>query len=291
MEEQTKALEKFLDQFGDVLLDYAVNTLSAVLILIIGFWIAGRLAALTRRGMERTRHIDATLKPLVPSLVRYAVLVITLVAVLGRFGVETASIIAVMAAAGLAVGLALQGTLQNIASGIMLLILRPLRVGEYIEGADVAGTVDEIGLFTTQLTTVEGVYISTPNANLWGTSIINYSRHPRRRLDLSVGIAYGDDMAAARTALDALMRAEPRILDDPEPQTMVTALGDNSVEIALRCWARNDDFWQLKWDMIQAVKTAVEAAGCSIPFPQRDVHLIPAPNGTTPADSRPTDGG
>ena len=173
----------------DQITSYALDGVSALVILLVGWWIAGRAHFLVRRALDRVPRIDDTLKPFLSSTVRYFVIVITVVAVLAEFGVQTTSIIAVLGAAGLAIGLALQGTLQNIAAGIMLLILRPFRVGEYIDAGGVAGTVDAINLFTTDMTTYDGIYRSVPNAELWNRNILNYSRNPTRRLDLPLGIS------------------------------------------------------------------------------------------------------
>ncbi|MCR9221288.1 MAG: mechanosensitive ion channel [Alphaproteobacteria bacterium] len=276
MEETTQQMQALYEQAAPMALEYGENIVSALLILIVGWWIAGRLGAAVRRVLDRQERLDATVKPLIASLVKYTVLIITIVAVLGRFGVQTASIIAVLGAAGLAIGLALQGTLQNIAAGIMLLALRPLKVGEYVEAGGLGGTVEEIGLFTTTLTTADGVHVTAPNSSLWNTAITNYSRNPRRRLDFTVGIAYGDDIGKAQEALMALMTSDERILAEPAPMTMVTALADSSVNINLRCWVKTADFWDVKWAVQKGAKRAVEEAGCSIPFPQRDVHMIGA---------------
>lgn len=276
MEETTQQMQALYEQAAPMALEYGENIVSALLILIVGWWIAGRLGAAVRRVLDRQERLDATVKPLIASLVKYTVLIITVVAVLGRFGVQTASIIAVLGAAGLAIGLALQGTLQNIAAGIMLLALRPLKVGEYVEAGGLGGTVEEIGLFTTTLTTADGVYVTAPNSSLWNTAITNYSRNPRRRLDFTIGIAYGDDIGKAQDALLTLMRSDERILAEPAPMTMVTALADSSVNINLRCWVKTADFWDVKWAIQKGAKRAVEDAGCSIPFPQRDVHMIAA---------------
>jgi small conductance mechanosensitive channel len=219
--------------------------------------------------------MDATLKPFLSSLARYAIIAITLVAVLARLGVQTTSIIAVLGAAGLAVGLALQGTLQNIAAGIMLLLLRPFKVGDYIDAGGIAGTVDEIGLFTTDMTTYDGVYRSVPNASLWNTSILNYSRLPTRRMDVPVGIAYEDDVEKAMTLLLDHLKRDSRVLSEPAPQVLVTGLGESSVDLSLRCWSERTDFWTLKFELNKNAKLWLDAAGISIPFPQRDVHLIP----------------
>ena len=263
---------------------YGLELIAALVILVFGWWLAGRVQKLILRALDRLPRMDATLKPFLSSLARYAIIAVTLVAVLARVGVETTSIIAVLGAAGLAIGLALQGTLQNIAAGIMLLVLRPFKVGDYIDAGGISGTVDEIGLFTTDMTTFDGVYQSVPNSSLWNTSILNYSRLPTRRMDVPVGIAYEDDVERAMALLLEHLRQDERVLEDPAPQVLVTNLGESSVDLSLRCWSKSSNFWALKFELNKKVKLWLDAEGISIPFPQRDVHLIPASdNNVSPA--------
>ena len=257
---------------------YGLELIAALVILVFGWWLAGRVQRLILRALDRLPRMDATLKPFLSSLARYAIIAVTLVAVLARLGVETTSIIAVLGAAGLAIGLALQGTLQNIAAGIMLLVLRPFKVGDYIDAGGISGTVDQIGLFTTDMTTFDGVYQSVPNSSLWNTSILNYSRLPTRRMDVPVGIAYEDDVERAMALLLEQLKQDERVLEDPAPQVLVTNLGESSVDLSLRCWSENSNFWTLKFELNKKVKLWLDAEGISIPFPQRDVHLIPASN-------------
>jgi len=213
------------------------------------------------------------LKPFLASVARYVVLVFVIVAVLNQFGVETTSIIALLGAAGLAVGLALQGTLSNVAAGMMLLMLRPFKVGDFIDASGISGTVVEIGLFTSELKTFDGVYLMAPNSELWNKAILNFSRNPTRRLDLVVGIAYTDDVDGAIKALEGLIKSDSRILADPESQVLVTELGDSAVSLNMRFWVNADDFWGVKFDFTKWSKSTIEAAGYSIPFPQQDVHM------------------
>ena len=256
-------------------ISFGLEIAAALAILVLGWWLAGRVQKLILRTLDRLPRMDTTLKPFISSVARYAIIAITLVAVLARLGIQTTSIIAVLGAAGLAIGLALQGTLQNIAAGIMLLLLRPFKVGDYIDAGGIAGTVDEIGLFTTDMTTYDGVYRSVPNASLWNTSILNYSRLPTRRMDIPVGIAYEDDVEKAMTLLLDHLKRDSRVLSEPAPQVLVTGLGESSVDLSLRCWSERTDFWTLKFELNKNAKLCLDAAGISIPFPQRDVHLIP----------------
>jgi len=286
--EKELATRSHWESLVDVATSYGLELIAALAILVFGWWLAGRVHKVILRALDGLPRIDATLKPFISSIARYAIIAITLVAVLARLGVQTTSIIAVLGAAGLAIGLALQGTLQNIAAGIMLLLLRPFKVGDYIDAGGIAGTVDEIGLFTTDMTTFDGVYRSVPNASLWNTSILNYSRLPTRRMDVPVGIAYEDDVEHAMTLLLDHLQQDSRVLSDPAPQVLVTSLGESSVDLSLRCWAERNDFWTLKFELNKNAKLWLDAAGISIPFPQRDVHLIPTSDG---GDSSPVESG
>ncbi len=263
-----------VSQTTEVVTRYGLDIIGAMVLLVVG-WIAAGWARRAVLGVVgRVPGVDATLKPLLSSIARYVVMAFVVVAVLAQFGVQTTSIIAVFGAAGIAVALALQGTLSNIAAGIMLLFLRPFVVGEYIDAEGIAGTVDEIGLFATELRTSDGLYLMVPNAQLWNRSIINYSRMPTRRLDIAVGIGYGDDISKALATLGALLEQDSRVLRDPPFQVMVTELADSAVTIGLRCWANRDDFGSLCVDLLRNTKQRLDAAGISIPYPQRDVHLV-----------------
>ncbi len=263
-----------VNQFTELAVEYGLNLLGAIAILIIGRMVAAWAGSSVLRLLNKTSRVDNTLKPFFASIVRYFILVLVVIAVLSQFGIQTASLIAMLGAAGLAIGLAMQGTLQNIAAGIMLLFLRPFRVGEYIDAEGISGTVDEIGLFTTHLTTFDGIYVETPNSTLWNRSVINYSRLPTRRANIAVGIGYGEDIGKAQAVLLALLTADSRVHADPAPQVVVTALGDSSVNLSLRAWCDAGDYWGLLFDQTKAVKQCLDAEGISIPFPQRVVHLI-----------------
>ncbi len=263
---------KLLETYGELALDYALNLLGALILLVVGWIVAGWVRRVLRRTLMGLPAADATVSAVLSNLARYTVLVLVLIAVLAQFGVQTASILAVLGTAGLAIGLALQGTLSNIAAGLMLLFLRPFKVGDYIDAEGIAGTVDEIGLFNTELTTFDGIYRAVPNSQIWSRAILNYSRLPTRRLDLVIGVDYGDDLERALSVLRDLLDGDERVLRDPEPQVMVSALADSAVNLTLRCWAKTEDFWALKWDLTRQTKERVEAAGCTIPFPQRVVH-------------------
>jgi len=254
--------------------------IGALLLLIVGWWIAGRARKAVARLLDSQTRIDATLRTVISSLVRYSILVFVLVAVLGQLGIQTTSILAALGAVGLAVGLALQGTLSNIAAGMMLLWLRPFRVGDYIDTGSVAGTVIEVGLFASELHSWDGIYQFVPNSELWNKRIINYSRLGTRLVDLKFGVAYEDDIARGLEVLLKLAGEDERTLKEPEPGVFVDELGDSAVVLRLRVWAATDDYWALRRALTERGKAALEAAGLSIPFPQRDLHIKDAPDGT-----------
>ena len=255
-------------------LGLAVDLVAAIVILLIGWLIAGWASGAVRRAGERSDRFDRTLTSVFVRAVRWGILAITLVAVLGRFGVQTTSIIAVLGAAGLAIGLALQGALSNVAAGVMILGLRPFRLGDAVDIGGTLGTVDEIGLFATKLTTFDGVVVHQPNSNIWGSEIKNYSQAQLRRVDIPVGIGYGDDVAKAMEIAQGVLDADERILDEPATLIAVDALGDNAVNLLIRGWTQPGDFFATKLDLTGRIKEAFDGAGIGIPFPQRDLHLV-----------------
>ncbi len=269
-----KEMEAIADQVIEIITVYGLDVVGALAILIIGWIAAGWVGRMVDRGLGRVPNMDSTLRPFLSNIVRWTILAFVIVAVLNQFGVETTSIIAVLGAAGLAIGLALQGTLSNVAAGVMLLILRPFKVGDFVSAGSLSGTVVQIGLFTSELKTADGIYIMAPNSQIWNQVITNYGRNPTRRIDIQVGIAYDDDIDVAQKALQELMEGNDLVLKDPAPMTMVMALADSSVNINMRCWANTGDYWNALWALNKGAKAAVEGAGCTIPFPQRDVHLF-----------------
>lgn len=252
-------------------LPYALSLTTAIIILIAGFLAARFVSRLVKHRLEQLHKVDKTLIPVLAQLSHYTILVFTIILVLAEFGIQTTSIIAVLGAAGLAIGLALQGTLQNVAAGIMLLIIRPFQVGDYIEAAGSGGTVDEIGLFMTRMHTAQGIFIAVPNSKIWSDTITNYSKRALRRMDLLVGISYDDDIDKAVKALHDLIEAEDRILNKPEPMVIVKNLGESSVDLEIRAWIRVKDFWAVKFEMTKSVKYKLDREGISIPYPHRQV--------------------
>lgn len=259
-------------QVTGILTEYGFDVVGAIVILVIGWMIAGWVHSGVKRALGRVSWMDGTVRPIFATIARYLVMVVTLIAVLNQFGVQTASVIAVLGAAGLAVGLALQGTLSNVAAGVMLLFLRPFRVGDYVVINGTGGTVKEVSLFATELATPDNVFISVPNSGIFGNVITNYSRHDTRRLDIPVGIAYGADIDKAFEVLLKVVQEDGRALGDPAPEVMVMELADSSVNLNIRFWVKASDFWGCKFAMNKAVKEALDAAGIEIPFPQRVIH-------------------
>jgi len=240
---------------------------------VIGYIIAGYAGRGAVRLLDRTGRLDPTLKPIIRSVIRYAIIVIVIVAALGQLGVATASILAALGGAVLAIGLALQGTLSNIAAGLMLIWLRPFRAGDYIETNAVAGTVEELNLFNARIKTWDGIYKFVPNSELWSTTITNYTRNPTRLVLIEFGIAYENDIAKGRQILADFASTHPQVLQDPPVQVVPLTLGDSSVVLQLRAWSTTPDFWATRWDLTEGGKNALEQAGLTIPFPQHVIHF------------------
>ncbi|MCZ4272646.1 mechanosensitive ion channel family protein [Maritalea porphyrae] len=251
----------------DWLNGYGMNILTAFVVLIVGWFIAKWLAQLVVQLLPNTKAFDETVAPMFGQLVRYGVIITALVIALSGLGVQTASIIAVIGAAGLAIALALQGTLSNIAAGVMIIWLRPFSVGDYIESSAVNGTVKQVGLFATQLRTVDGLYVFTPNAKIWDATIINYNKEMTRRISFDVGIDYSADIDLARKVLLEVATSDERVLTTPEPVVYVMNLGASSVDLQLRAWTRTADHWEARMAINEAGKKALDKAGVEIPFP------------------------
>ncbi|AWZ03209.1 small-conductance mechanosensitive channel [Rhodobiaceae bacterium] len=275
-ESLTAALPDGMRDNADTLLplfvEHGLSIVGAVLILILGFWIAGRARAFTIKALDKPLNSDEMLKGFFGSIVRYLVIIATVLAVLGQFGVETTSLIAVLGAASLAIGLALQGTLSNVAAGVMLLVFRPFRVGQFVELNGMSGTVKDLTLFTTELATGDNVQIILPNSSVWGSPLKNYSAHPTRRVDMVYGIAYDADIDKAMSIIKAAIAADDRCHKAPEPLVVVGNLGDSSVDITTRVWCASADYWGLKFDLTKKIKEAFDAEGVDIPFPTRTVY-------------------
>ncbi|MGP3103395.1 small-conductance mechanosensitive channel MscS, partial [Serratia marcescens] len=256
----------------DLLIQYAVNIVAAIVILIIGSIVARVVGNALNRVMK-LRGIDATVADFLAAIVRYGVLAFTFIAVLGRVGVQTTSVIAVLGAAGLAVGLALQGSLSNFAAGVLLVIFRPLRVGEYVDLGGVAGTVDQVQIFSTTLRTADNKTIVVPNGKIIAGNIINYSREPNRRVDIVVGVAYNADIDVVKKVLGDVIAADKRIMHAKGVTVRLNEMAPSSLNFVTRSWTTNAEYWNVYFDLMENFKRALDAHNIGIPFPQMDVHL------------------
>ena len=265
-------MEVSIDRIMDLFVFYGIKVIAAVVIYVIGRWVAKLCQRVVDKIMAK-RDVDSTVSAFVGKLTYIGLLVFFILAALGQLGIQTTSFIAVIGAAGLAIGLALQGSLANFAAGFLLLTFRPFRVGDYIEGGGTAGTVEKIQLFTTQLKTPDNKTVIVPNSGMTGGNIVNYSTKGTRRVDMVFGIGYSDDIDRARTVIEEVIAADERILKDPAPVVAVNELGDSSVNFVVRPWVNAADYFAVFWDVTEKVKKRFDEQGISIPFPQRDVHL------------------
>ncbi|MBR9844156.1 MAG: mechanosensitive ion channel [Rhodobacteraceae bacterium] len=256
------------------MMDYAsgmgplvIAAAKALVVIVIGWSVAGIVAGIVRRKVNASPEIDNTLGNFVASIIRWVILLMVLVAVLGLFGIEATSLVAMMGAATLAIGLALQGTLSDLAAGFMLILFRPYRLGQYVDIGGTAGTVKDLNLFITELVTPDNVQIIIPNGKAWGAIITNYSAHDTRRVDLTFGIDYGNDADHAMAIILREAGADERVKGDPEPWVRVTNLGDSSVDITARLWVEAADYWDVKFALTKGIKEAFDKEGVSIPYP------------------------
>ena len=262
-----------LAQLSTLIVSYSFSAIGAVILLIVGYFVAGIAERSIHAGLGHIHGFDATLRHFFSKIVRYAILLLVVIMVLGQFGVQTASIIAAVGAVGLAIGLALQGTLQNIAAGIMLLALRPFRIGEYVEVGSIAGTIEEIGLFATRLRTADGVYVLAPNSTLWNQPVRNFTRNGVRRADISLSIGSWNDIDRAQKTLLSIADADKRIRREPKPIAFVANLGDTTVSLTLRYWTSAADYFSTQIDMTKRAKQAFDSEGISIPLPPPEAPL------------------
>ena len=266
-------MEEYLAQGQQLLADYGVKVVAAIVIFFIGKWIAKMLTRAIRRLMDKSRF-EPMLVTFTANLSYAALMVFVVLAALNQLGIQTTSFIAVIGAAGLAIGLAMQDSLSNFAAGVMLIIFRPFKNGDFIEAAGTAGAVQGIQIFTTTLKTGDNRLIHIPNGKIIGGNIINYSANDTRRVDMVFGISYDDDIKQAKTIIEQTLKAESRVLSEPEPTIGVLELADSSVNIAVRPWVNTSDYWPTLFALNETIKEKFDEAGISIPFPQSDVHLI-----------------
>ena len=260
-------------EYSDKFIDFLPALISSFLILFFGWWVIKIIVGYVKRVFKKTDY-DPTLENFISSLLNYGLKILLFIVVISQLGVETTSLIAVVGAAGLAIGLALQGSLSNFAGGVLIISLKPFRVGDFIEAQGVSGTVKETSLFYTKLNTFGNQLAIIPNGQLTNNNIINYTEEGKRKDAITLGISYGSDIKLARDVLMKLMEEQEGIMKDPAPEVVVTELGDSAVNLSLRFWALNDDFWNCHWFTIEEAKTRLETAGIGIPFPQRDLHVF-----------------
>lgn len=264
--------EQWLTNNSDLFIQYGVNIISALVILFIGNLIVKAVANSVSKVLQK-KKMDRAVVEFIHGLVRYLLFVIVLIAALGRLGVQTASVVAVIGAAGLAVGLALQGSLSNFAAGVLIVAFRPFKSGDYVEIGGVAGSVDSIQIFQTVLTTPDNKMVVVPNGSVIGSPITNYSRHATRRIDLMIGVSYGADLQKTKELLTKICESDERVLKDPGVQVGVHTLADSSVNFVVRPWVNTADYWNVYFDLMQAIKEGLDKEGIEIPFPQMDVHM------------------
>lgn len=259
-------MEQMMEQAG-AYWPLLVNGVKALAVLVLGWIATGWISGAVRNRINKTPQIDPTLGNFAASVIRWALLAVVLVAVLGIFGIEATSLVAMLGAATLAIGLALQGTLSDLAAGFMLILFRPYKIGQFVDIGGTSGTVKDLNLFVTELSTPDNVQIIIPNGQAWGAIIKNFSHHPTRRVDMVFGIDYGDNADDAKAIILELANADTRVMQDPAPWVRVTNLGDSSVDLTTRVWCKAEDYWELKFSLTQGVKEAFDAKGISIPYP------------------------
>lgn len=264
---------KLWNDHSVVILGIAYNIMLACITLVISHFLVKGVHRSIAQANKKMVGLDETIVPILQTSSMIAIYLVASLIILDIFGINTASIITLLGAAGLAIGLALKDTLSNIAAGIVLIVLRPFKVGHFIEFGSTNGTVKEIGLLTTILETPDSLYISAPNSSLWGVPIKNFTRNGTRRLEIVVGISYSDSIDTGFEVFKDIIQYEKRFLVNPAPQMMVQAMADNSVNLQLRAWLLVEDYWTVTWELNKMVKEKFEAAGLVIPFPQRDVHI------------------
>jgi small conductance mechanosensitive channel len=265
-------IEAILQRVYEYLAQYGFKVIGALIILLVGRWLAKFISQWIERVLIKSR-VDKTLAKFAKNLSNMVLLIFVLIAAMARLGVETAQFAIVLGAAGLAIGLALQGSLSNFASGFLMIIFRPFKVGDFIEAAGVKGTVIEIQLFNTIINTPDNIRAIIPNAQITGGNVLNYTTNGTRRVDLVIGVSYEDDLKKAKTIIEGVLAQDERVLQDPKPNVAVFELGDSSVNFVVRPWVKSQDYWDAYFDITSKVKLALDENGISIPYPQRDIHL------------------
>jgi len=270
-------MEQFWNYVEQAVRLYAVDIIIALIIVVLGRMVVKMVGNLTGKLMKK-RGVDETLRKFAMSIVTALLMAVVFIAALGQLGVETTSLVAIVGAAGLAIGLALQGSLSNFASGVMLIVFRPFKAGDFVEAGSATGVVQEVSIFTTTMLSPDNKRIIIPNAQITGGHITNYSAEEKRRVDLVFGIGYKDDIKKAKTIMMEIVTSDDRVLAEPAPTVGVLELGDSSVNFVVRPWVKTADYWAVYFDVTERMKLRFDAEGISIPFPQRDVHLFQQSN-------------
>ncbi len=275
MEQITLIIQEWLDPefLGPLLAQWGGRLLAALAIFIVGRWIVGLISRVVMKAIARASD-DETLARFIGSLVRITLLVFVVLAAVGALGVETTSFLAILGAAGLAIGLALKDSLSNFSSGVMLVIFRPFRSGDFVEAAGISGVVESIRIFNTVIKTGDNRVITVPNSLIYGSTITNYSAEETRRIDLVIGVGYDDSIKRAKELMEGVLASDGRILRDPEPKVMLLELADSSVNFAVRPWVASGDYWAVRGDLLEGIKAVLDENGLSIPYPQQDVHIV-----------------
>ncbi len=264
--------QEWVPMLQELAITYGLKIMAAIVIFFAGKWVAKFLRRLIARGMERAK-VDPTLSSFAENVAYTLLMIVVILAALNQLGFQTTSLIAILGAAGLAVGLALQGSLSNFAAGVLLLLFRPFKTGDFIDAGGTMGIVESIQIFTTHLRTPDNRAVIVPNAQITGGTITNFSAKDTRRMDLVVGVSYDDDLAKTKAVLQEIIEKEERLLKDPPPTVGVLELGDSSINFAVRPWVKTSDYWDVYFDLMQTIKERLDEEGITIPFPQRDVHL------------------
>ncbi len=265
-------MQAILQKVYEYLAEYGLKVIAALIIFLIGRWLAKFISRLIEKALIRS-HVDKTLAKFTRNLSHIGLLIFVVIAAVASLGVETTQFAVVVGAAGLAIGLALQGSLANFASGFLMIIFRPFKAGDFIEAAGVKGTVDEIQIFNTIINTPDNVRAIIPNAQITGGNVLNYTVNETRRVDLVVGVSYEDDLKKAKQVIEEVLAGDDRVLKDPNPTVAVSELGDSSVNFVVRPWVKSTDYWDAYFDITAKVKLALDENGIAIPYPQRDVHI------------------
>lgn len=269
---ETGEAQAFMEELYAYLLDKVPTVILAIIVLFVGLRVVALITKLFRKSLERN-NVEVTVRRFVGNLINWLLKVALILSVASMLGIETTSFIAILGAAGLAVGLALQGTLQNFAGGVVILVLKPFKVGDFIDAVGYMGTVDEIQIFVTKLRTPQNRVVIIPNSKLSNDSLVNFSAQETVRIDFTIGVGYESDLQKTKEVLEHIVSSDTRILKDPEPQVVVGELADSSVNFYVRPWVKSEDYWDVYFDVTERMKLELDAAGINIPFPQMDVHV------------------